>query len=123
MNDAGLGAEALTLYNWPTSPPAVTSLKRSSTLPNVPTVAETGIPGYDAIQWFGLFAPAGTPKEIVNWLHRETAAALRTEKMVKWMATEGGDPGGGSPQDFATMIASEVEKWAAVARAAGIKPK
>ena len=102
---------------------AVSSLKRASALPSLPTVAESGIPGYEAIQWFGLLAPAGTPKEIVARLHQETAAALKTERVLKWMATEGGDPGAGSPGDFAKLIASEVEKWSGVARAAGIKPK
>jgi tripartite-type tricarboxylate transporter receptor subunit TctC len=104
-------------------PLAVSSLKRASALPNLPTVAESGIPGYEAIQWFGLLAPAGTPKEIVARLHQETAAALKTDRVLKWMATEGGDPGGGSPQEFMNMIASEVEKWTAVARTAGIVPK
>jgi tripartite-type tricarboxylate transporter receptor subunit TctC len=102
---------------------AVTSLTPASALPNVPTVAASGIPNYEAIQWFGLLAPAGTPKQIVARLHRETTAALKTERVVKWMATEGGDPGGNSPDEFSKMIASEVAKWTAVARAAGIQPK
>ena len=102
---------------------AVSSLKRASALPNLPTVAESGIPGYEAIQWFGLLAPAGTPKEIVARLHRETIAALKTEKIVTWMATEGGDAGGNSPEEFTKMIASEVAKWSAVAGTANIRPK
>ena len=102
---------------------AVSSLKRASALPNLPTVAESGIPNYEAIQWFGLLAPAGTPKEIVARLHEEAIVALKTERIVKWMATEGGDVGGNSPEEFSKMIASEVVKWSAVARAADIKPK
>jgi tripartite-type tricarboxylate transporter receptor subunit TctC len=94
-------------------PLAVSSLKRASALPNLPTVAESGLPGYEAIQWFGLLAPAGTPKQIVARLNQEAAAALKTDRVVKWMATEGGDPGGGSPQEFMNMITSEVAKWTA----------
>lgn len=104
-------------------PLAVSSLKRASVLPNIPTIAESGLPNYEAIQWFGLLAPAGTPKDIVKQLHDETVVALRTERIVQWMTTEGGDAGGNSPDEFATMIASEVSKWSAVARAANIKPQ
>ncbi len=102
---------------------AVSSLKRASALPDLPTIAELGIPGYEAIQWFGLLAPAGTPKDVVARLHSETVAGLKTEKVVKWMATEGAEPGGGTPQEFAGLIAREVKEWTEVARAAGIEAK
>jgi tripartite-type tricarboxylate transporter receptor subunit TctC len=102
---------------------AASSVKRASALPNLPTIAESGIPGYEAIQWFGLLAPAGTPNDIVARLHQETTVALKTERMIKWMATEGGDAGGNSPKEFLNTIASEVERWSAVARAANIKPE
>jgi tripartite-type tricarboxylate transporter receptor subunit TctC len=101
---------------------AVSGRQRWSLLPNVPTVAESGFPNYEALQWFGLLAPAGTPKEIVTRLHAEITAALRTPRIVNWMATEGGDAAGSSPDEFRRMIASEVEKWSAVARAANIRP-
>jgi tripartite-type tricarboxylate transporter receptor subunit TctC len=104
-------------------PLAVSSLKRASALPDVPTIAELGISGYEAIQWFGLLAPTGTSNDIVAKLHRETVAALKTEKVVKWMTTEGAEPGGSSPDEFASMIAREVKEWSDVARAAGIKAK
>ncbi|MGE0035287.1 MAG: Bug family tripartite tricarboxylate transporter substrate binding protein [Xanthobacteraceae bacterium] len=104
-------------------PLAVSSLKRAAALPELPTIAELGIPGYQVIQWFGLLAPAGTPKDIVTRLHRETVAALKTEKVVKWMMTEGAELGGSTPDEFAAMIAREVKEWTEVARAAGIKPK
>lgn len=104
-------------------PLAVSSLKRAAALPELPTIAELGIPGYEVIQWFGLLAPAGTPQDIVTRLHRETVAALKTEKVVKWMTTEGAEPGGSTPDEFAAMIAREVKEWTEVARAAGIKPK
>jgi tripartite-type tricarboxylate transporter receptor subunit TctC len=92
-------------------PLAVSSLKRAAALPELPTIAELGIPGYEVIQWFGLLAPAGTPQDIVTRLHRETVAALKTEKVVKWMTTEGAEPGGSTPDEFAGMIAREVKEW------------
>jgi tripartite-type tricarboxylate transporter receptor subunit TctC len=102
---------------------AVASPKRAPALPDLPTIAEMGIPGYQVIQWFGLLAPAGTPKDIVARLHAETVAGLKTDKVIKWMATEGAEPGGGTPEDLAALIAREVKEWTEVARAAGIKPK
>jgi tripartite-type tricarboxylate transporter receptor subunit TctC len=102
---------------------AVSSLKRASALPDLPTIAEHGIPGYEAIQWFGLLAPVGTPKDIVARLHDETVAGLKTDKVVRWMATEGAEQGGGTSDEFAALIAREVKEWTEVARAAGIEPK
>ena len=102
---------------------AVASPKRAAALPDLPTIAELGIPGYQVIQWFGLLAPVGTPKDIVARLHAETVAGLKTDKVVKWMATEGAEPGGGTPEDLAALIAREVKEWTEVARAAGITPK
>jgi tripartite-type tricarboxylate transporter receptor subunit TctC len=97
--------------------------QRWSLLPNVPTVAESGFPDYEAVQWFGLLAPAGTPPEIVTRLHREIASGLHSPKITAWMATEGGDAVGSSPDAFLALIAAEVAKWSAVGRAAGIVPK
>lgn len=102
---------------------AVASPKRAAALPDIPTIAELGIPGYQVIQWFGLLAPVGTPKDIVARLHAETMAGLKTDKVIKWMETEGAEPGGGTPEDLASLIAREVKEWTEVARAAGIKPK
>jgi tripartite-type tricarboxylate transporter receptor subunit TctC len=104
-------------------PLAVTALKRARALPDVPTVAEVAVPGFEAVQWFGLLAPAGTPKEIVDRIHAETVAALKTERVIKWMATEGGEPGGNTSSEFRKHIADEVAKWSEVARVAGIKPR
>ncbi|MCX7312587.1 MAG: tripartite tricarboxylate transporter substrate binding protein [Alphaproteobacteria bacterium] len=100
---------------------AVSSIKRASLLPDVPTIAESGIPGYDVYQWFGLLAPAETPKPIVSLLHREIVAGLNTPKIVNWMATEGGDSVGNKPEEFLKVIADDVERWSAVARAANLK--
>ena len=100
---------------------AVSSVKRASLLPELPTIAESGFPSYDVVQWFGLLAPAGTPKNIVARLHQEIVAALNTPKIVSWMKTEGGDAVGDTPEEFQKVITSDVERWTAVARAAGIK--
>jgi tripartite-type tricarboxylate transporter receptor subunit TctC len=101
---------------------AVSSAKRSSFLPDVPTVAESGVPGFEAIQWFGLLAPAGTPEPIVQRLYDETHRWLSSPDMRVRLAAEGAEPVGSSPQQFKATLASEVEKWAAVAKAAGLKP-
>ncbi len=102
---------------------AVSSIKRAAILPDVPTIAESGVPGYEAFHWFGLLAPAGTPKEIVARLYLETALALKTPKIVSWMATEGGEVVGNTSDEFHKIIADDVAKWTAVARAANIKPQ
>jgi tripartite-type tricarboxylate transporter receptor subunit TctC len=100
---------------------AVTSPKRSAALPDVPTVAEAGLPGYDSTQWYGVLAPAGTQREIVARLHGAIARALRDEEVGRRLAADGAEPVGSSPEEFTAFIKSETEKWAKVARAAGIK--
>jgi tripartite-type tricarboxylate transporter receptor subunit TctC len=100
---------------------AVTSSKRSQALPEVPTVAEAGLPGYDSTQWYGVLAPAGTPREIVTRLHDAIARALRDAEVGKRLAADGAEAVGSSPEEFAAFIKSESEKWARVATAAGIK--
>jgi len=99
---------------------AISGLKRSAAVPELPTVAETGLPGYEAIQWFGLFAPAGTPAPIVARLHKEFSSSLKSPEMQKRMASDGADAVGNSPTEFTAQIKSELEKWAKVARAAKI---
>jgi tripartite-type tricarboxylate transporter receptor subunit TctC len=102
---------------------AVTSGKRSQALPEVPTVAEAGLPGYDSTQWYGVLAPAGTPREIVARLHAEIVRALRDPEVGKRLEADGAEAVGSSPEEFSAFIRSETEKWAKVARAAGIKPE
>ncbi len=102
---------------------AVTSAKRSAALPDVPTVAEAGLPGYDSTQWYGVLAPAGTNRGIVARLHDAIARSLRDEEVGKRLAADGAEPVGSSPEEFAAFIKSETEKWAKVAQAAGIKPE
>jgi tripartite-type tricarboxylate transporter receptor subunit TctC len=102
---------------------AVTSGKRSRALPEIPTVAEAGLPGYDSTQWYGVLAPAGTPREIVARLHGEIVRALRDPEVGKRLEADGAEAVGSSPEEFSAFIRSETEKWAKVARAAGIKPE
>ena len=100
-----------------------TGSARSAAAPDVPTVAEAGVPGYEAVQWYGVLAPANTSKEIVARLHREIAVILQSGDVKERFAADGGDPGGNSPEEFARYIRAETDKWARVARDAGIKPE
>ena len=102
---------------------AVTGLKRVEGLPDVPTVAEAGVANYEALQWYGLLAPAGTPAPIVARLHAETAKAVRSAEMKERLAADGADPVGNTPAEFAAHIKEEMRKWAEVARAAKIEPQ
>jgi tripartite-type tricarboxylate transporter receptor subunit TctC len=79
------------------------------------------VPGYEAIQWYGLFAPAGTPAPVVAKLHKEVAAALKSPEMQKRMAADGATAVGNTPAEFTAQIKSELEKWAKVAQAAKLK--
>jgi tripartite-type tricarboxylate transporter receptor subunit TctC len=102
---------------------AMSSAKRSPFMPDLPTISESGVPGFEAIQWFGLLAPAGTPKAIVDRLQKETARILETPVMKDRLAIEGAEPVGNKPEEFAALIKEEMAKWSDVAKAAGIKPE
>jgi len=99
----------------------VTSLKRAPALPDVPSISEAGVKDYEVLNWFGLFAPAGTPKEIVDKLARAANEALQAEEVGKSLAPQGIDLVGGGPEDFARYLDSEMKRWATVAEAAGLK--
>ena len=101
----------------------VSGRKRSEALPSVPPIAEAGVPSYEATQWYGLVAPAGTPPDIIARLHAEATAALKIQEMKDKLASDGAEPVGTTPQEFAAHIKGELEKWAAVARAARIEPQ
>ena len=101
----------------------VTTLRRVEVLPDVPSIAEAGLPGYEATQWFGLLAPAGTPRPIIDRLYQESSRALRSADMKERMTAEGLEVVGSTPEEFASYIRSETEKWTQVIKAAGIKPQ
>ena len=102
-------------------PLAVTTSKRTALLPDLPTVAELGLPGFDATTWHGLVAPAGTSKEIIGALHHATVTALNDPDVRKSLMDLGVDIVGSTPKDFEAYIQSEVPKWAAVVKASGAR--
>jgi tripartite-type tricarboxylate transporter receptor subunit TctC len=102
-------------------PVAVTTAKRSGTLPELPTIAETGIKGYEASTWYGVLAPAKTPRPIVERLHGEIVRMLAVPDMRERLAAQGFEPVGSTPEEFAAYIKSEIVKWGKVIRTAGIK--
>jgi tripartite-type tricarboxylate transporter receptor subunit TctC len=104
-------------------PLAVTSAKRSSQLPEVPTVAEAALPGYDITTWFGLLAPAATPREIVNKLNGVIVAIVADPEMKNYLVGQGVDPITNTPEQFAAYIRGEVPKFAKIVKAAGIAPE
>jgi tripartite-type tricarboxylate transporter receptor subunit TctC len=100
----------------------VTTLKRSLALPDVPTIAET-LPGYEATQWFGIVAPAGTPRAIIERLNKELVRALRGPDIAPRLTADGLDVVAGSPEELAAYLRANIEKWAKVVKAAGIAPE
>jgi len=101
----------------------VSGRKRSEALPEIPPIAEAGVPDYEATQWYGLVAPAGTPPEIITRLHAEATQALKTQEMKDKLAGDGAEPVGTTPAEFAAHIKAELAKWTSVARAAKIDPQ
>jgi tripartite-type tricarboxylate transporter receptor subunit TctC len=100
---------------------AVTSLKRSGVVPDLPTMAESGFAGFEAVPWFGLMAPAGTPPAIIDKIHRETVRLLALPDLRKRLEELGLDVIGNSPAEFAALIKAELPQWAKVIKDAGIK--
>lgn len=98
---------------------AVTTARRSSSLPDIPTVAESGLPGYAFDSWFGILAPAGTPKEIIDTLNAEIGRALAAPDVRERLAAQGAEPKRSSPQEFASYIQAEIGKLAPVIRQSG----
>ncbi|WP_394706549.1 Bug family tripartite tricarboxylate transporter substrate binding protein [uncultured Hydrogenophaga sp.] len=132
MTDMLAGAMDVMFDNLPSAMPhiqagnlkafAVTSAVRSTALPDVPTVAEAGnLPGFEASSWFGLLAPAGTPADIVGRIQQETAKALNSPAVKERLLAQGAIPGGNTPAEFASMIQSEITKWAAVVKTSGAR--
>ncbi len=101
----------------------VTTKGRVPSMPEVPTIAESGVPGYEATQWFGLFTAGGTPTAIVDRLAQETARAVRSPDLKERMSAEGLQPVGNTPAEFSAYLRAEMIKWAKVVKAANIKPQ
>ncbi len=99
----------------------VTSAKRSAALPNVPTIAETAIPGFDVAPWFGLLAPAGTPPQIVRQINEEINALLKTKEVTDAFAAQGAEPFATTPEGFSSLLQRDIDKWAVVVKETGAK--
>ena len=104
-------------------PLGVGSAKRVPALPEVPTISEAGVPGYEATNWWGIVAPAGTPGAVVDRLHKELSIILASAETKKRFESEGGEAAQMSPEEFGRFIASETVKWAKVVKDSGIKPE
>jgi len=102
---------------------AVTQAKRANAVPNLPTLAESGLPGFNTGLWFGMLAPAGTPKPVIDKLNKAVNEALKDPNTLKALHEQGLDALGGTPTEFAEYIKSETERWADVIHALDLKPK
>jgi len=101
----------------------ITTATRSAALPDIPTIAEAGVPGYEAVQWSGLLAPAATPQHLIVRLHREVTTILRAPEIRNRLAADSAEVVAGTPEQFAEFLKAELVKWAAVVKAAGITPE
>jgi tripartite-type tricarboxylate transporter receptor subunit TctC len=100
---------------------AVTGEQRLAAMPDLPTFTQAGVPGVDVVTWFGLFAPAGTPPEVVQKINAAATAALKDEMVQKSLATMGDESVGSSVADFTAFVRSEHRRWVDITRSAGIK--
>lgn len=100
---------------------AITGSKRSPLLPDVPTVSEAGVPGYEISQWFGIFGPAGLPNDITDLLNREINAILKSPDVVEKIKAQGGEIIGGTPQEFAAFLKTDTQRWAKLIKEANVK--
>jgi tripartite-type tricarboxylate transporter receptor subunit TctC len=101
----------------------ISTSKRLTIAPDIPTIAEAGVPGYEVVGWNGILAPAHTPRPIVDKLNAAIQVALKTPEMVKLLTEQGIEPAGNSPEEFAIAMHADIAKWIRVCRDAGIKPQ
>jgi tripartite-type tricarboxylate transporter receptor subunit TctC len=99
----------------------VTGAKRASVAPDIPTIAEAGVPGYEVVQWFGVLAPGGTPRDVVAKLNAATVRALQDPTIRQRFAADGGDPVGNTPDEFAAVIRNDLQKWGRVIREVNLR--
>ena len=102
---------------------AVSGNRRLELLPDVPTVMEAGIAQYVSLQWYGLLAPAGSPPAVIQTINREMVKALQSKDIKDKLASEGAEPAGSTPAEFANLIKSDFDKWSKVAKSSGIEPQ
>jgi len=131
LTDVVSGQVAVMIVNLPPAVPlvkagklralAVTTRTRSPLLPDVPTMIEAGVAGYETVAWFGILAPAATPKEIVARLSAEIGRIARTPEMRERLLSLGAEPVGSTPEEFAAVIARDIAKWTPLAKTVGIK--
>ena len=100
----------------------VTSLKRATVAADVPTIAEAGVPDYEVVQWFGILAPANTPRDIIAKLHAGTVRAVQDPAIKEHFISDGGETIGNTPEEFAAVIRADLKKWGKVVKDVGIKP-
>jgi tripartite-type tricarboxylate transporter receptor subunit TctC len=100
---------------------AVGTAARSPALPDVPTVAESGYPGFEAALWLGVFAPAGTPRPIIERLSRELTSIVATEEFKAQMEKNGAEPQANTPEQFAALVRAEVDRYGKVVKALGLR--
>jgi tripartite-type tricarboxylate transporter receptor subunit TctC len=100
---------------------AVTGMKRSQLMPELPTISESGLPGYNASGWYGLFAPAATPRPVITRISTEAVKALRMPDVVRTLSSQGAEPVGNTPEEFAAFVKSEIDKWANLVKTARMK--
>jgi tripartite-type tricarboxylate transporter receptor subunit TctC len=115
----GMGTSANQIRAGKLRPIAVTTNKRSPVVPDVPTMAEAGVPNFEVTTWYALWGIKGTPREAIDRMYQETAKALVLPDMKEIWASQGADPGGQTPEEFARFIHSEIAKWAKVVKDAG----
>jgi tripartite-type tricarboxylate transporter receptor subunit TctC len=130
LTDVISGQDAVMSVNMPPAVPhiksgrlralAVTTRARTPSMPELPTVGET-LPGYETVAWFGVLAPAGTPKDVVNRLSAEIAKIAQSPDMRERLAAMGAEPVGGTPDEFGAVMARDIAKWTALAKSVGIK--
>ncbi|MFT8243534.1 Bug family tripartite tricarboxylate transporter substrate binding protein [Roseomonas sp. BN140053] len=131
MTDVIAGQVSMTLTGGPPALPpvragqlkalGVSSLQRLSSAPDIPTIAESGVPGFDAVQWYGLVAPANTPRAIIDKLNAESIRILREPALKARLEAEGADADPGTPEAFGEFIRTERERWTALVRRAAVK--
>jgi tripartite-type tricarboxylate transporter receptor subunit TctC len=100
---------------------AVTSAKRNPSVPELPTVAESGVPGFEVTAWFGFLAPAGTPQAVISKVHADVVKAIAMPDVRERMMAQAAEPIGSTPQEYGAFIASEIAKWSKIVKSSGAK--